>query len=235
MDATEELLECQLQFFEMTSSRGRPTHAITPNRRGVRAREAVLDAAERLIAQHGYDAATIAALVAEAGVPSSSIYHYFGSKQGVLLAAVERGAERFFHELPAVGRRSGSEREHVQALLDTVQAVLRRHPDFPCIVVALATQPPGPGRDEFNRVVGDVRELALQRLRREMHVAFGLDPAGAGADGLARFALAAFVGAVVADGSRSARAPADVLAHLPAALVAARRQMGPAGVADALT
>ena len=82
---------------------------VTPNRRGARSREAVLDAAERLIADQGYDAATIAALVDEAGLPASSIYHYFGSKQGVLLAVMERGAERYFASLPDFERRDGSE------------------------------------------------------------------------------------------------------------------------------
>ena len=79
----------------MTTSAPRTTADVTPNRRGARSREAVLDAAERLIAAHGYDAATVAALVKEAGLPASSIYHYFGSKEGVLVAVMERGAERF--------------------------------------------------------------------------------------------------------------------------------------------
>ena len=55
---------------------------------------------------------------------------------------------------------------------------------------------------------------------------------GALAQGLlARFGLAALAGAVISDRSHSAPAPGQVLEHLPAALVAARRQMGPAGVA----
>jgi AcrR family transcriptional regulator len=78
----------------MTGSTGRAAHDITPNRRGARSREAVLDAAERLIAQHGYKAATVAALVEEAGVAASSIYHHFDCKQGVVLATLERVAER---------------------------------------------------------------------------------------------------------------------------------------------
>jgi AcrR family transcriptional regulator len=131
----------------MPASAERATHAVTPNRRGARSREAVLDAADRLIARHGCAAATVAALVEEAGVSPSSIYHHFGSKQGVVLG----------------------------------------------------------------------------RLRQEMHVAFGLDPAGAVADRLARFTLAALAGAVIADGSDRAVAVRDVLEHLPAALVAARR------------
>src|SRR6188472_3606000 len=92
----------------------------TPNKRGTRSREVVLDAAERLMAEHGYEAATVAALVDEAGIPPSSIYHYFGSKEGVLLAVMERGAMRFFEALPEVDRRIGSQAEHVRTVVQTV-------------------------------------------------------------------------------------------------------------------
>ena len=107
----------------------RPT--VTPNRRGTRSREAVLDAAERLMAEHGYEAATVAALVDEAGVPASSIYHYFGSKEGVLLAVMERGAEQFFEALPDLDRRLGSQAEHLGALVETVADDARAEPGLP--------------------------------------------------------------------------------------------------------
>ncbi len=67
---------------------------VTPNRRGVKSRELVLDAAERVMAEHGFEAATLACVVTEAGIPMSSVYHYFGSKDGILLAVMKRGADR---------------------------------------------------------------------------------------------------------------------------------------------
>ena len=73
---------------------------VMPNRRGVKSRELVLDAAERVMAEHGFEAATLARVVEEAGIPMSSVYHYFGSKDGILLAVMERGADRFFADLP---------------------------------------------------------------------------------------------------------------------------------------
>ena len=81
---------------------------VTPNRRGVRSRELVLDAAERVMAEHGFEAATLARVVTEAGIPMSSVYHYFGSKDGILLAVMERGADRFFTGLPDLTRRPGA-------------------------------------------------------------------------------------------------------------------------------
>jgi AcrR family transcriptional regulator len=186
----------------------------------------VLDAAERLIAEHGYEAATVAALVKEAGIPASSIYHYFGSKEGVLLAVMERGAERFFDELPVADRRVGSQHDHLRALLDAVTSTLDRHPDFLRILVVLAAQPPHAGAGEVHRVVNRVRELALVRLREQMHVAFGLAPEGPEADHIARFWLAALDGAFVAHQSQPAIALRDMLEHLPAAVIAVRRELG---------
>jgi AcrR family transcriptional regulator len=198
----------------------------TPNRRGVRSREAVLDAAERLMAEQGYEAATVARLVDEAGVPASSIYHYFGSKEGVLLAVMERGADRFFEALPRVDRRIGSQADHLQALFSTAAATLERHPDFLRILVVMAAQPINAGQGEVHTVVNRVREMALVRLRGQMGIVFGVDPEGDGADHLARFALAAVDGAFVAHQSLPEVSLAGLLEHLPAAVIAVRRELG---------
>ena len=203
-----------------------PKAEVTPNRRGARSREAVLDAAERLIAEHGFEAATVGALVKAAGIPASSIYHYFGSKDGVLLAVMERGAQRYFAELQLPERRLGSPREHLRILLEAATATLERHPDFLRILVVMAVQPSAAGDGEVHRVVERVRELALQRLREQMHVVFGLDPASDEADHLARFWLSASDGAFVAHQSHPQRSVADLLGHLPDALIAVRRALG---------
>jgi AcrR family transcriptional regulator len=199
--------------------------AVVPNRRGSRSREAVLDAAERLMAEHGYEAATVAGLVEEAGVPPSSIYHYFGSKEGVLLAVMERGAERFFESLPIPERRLGSQVAHLHAVVEAVCTSLERNPDFLRILVVMATQPVDAAGDEVHRVVNRVREMALSRLREQMEIVFGVDAAGAAADQLARFALAAFDGAFVASQASRGVHLRELLSQLPAALKAVDRNL----------
>lgn len=62
---------------------------------GDRSREEILDCASRLMATRGYDGTTISALCKESGLPASSIYYHFASKEGVLRAVMERGATRF--------------------------------------------------------------------------------------------------------------------------------------------
>ena len=185
----------------------------------------MLDAAERLMAEQGYEAASVSALVKRAGIPPSSIYHYFGSKEGVLLAVMERGAERFFSALPEIGRRQGSRIEHLGALFDTVAATLERHPDFLRLLVVMAAQPINAGEGEVHRVVNRVRERALVLLRGQMQIVFDVEPTGEVADQLARFALAAIDGAFVAHQSEPRVKLDQLLEHLPAALVAVAREL----------
>lgn len=68
---------------------------------GEQSRELILDATERLMATKGYAATSISDLRKACGLPASSIYWHFGSKEGVLAAVMERGAERYFAAIPA--------------------------------------------------------------------------------------------------------------------------------------
>ncbi len=199
--------------------------AVTPNRRGVKSRALVLDAAERVMAADGFEAATIARVVEEAGVPLSSVYHYFGSKDGVLLAVMERGAERFFADLPEADSRVGRAGDHLRRVVVTVVQALERHPNFLRLLVAFAVQPSGAGNGQIDAVVGRVRDVALNRLRKQIALAFQDDPRGATTDQLARFALAAFDGAFVASQSDRGVTLQSVLEPLAASLVAARREL----------
>ena len=199
---------------------------VTPNRRGERSREAVLDAAERVMAERGFEAATVASLVEEAGVPASSIYHYFGSKEGVLLAVMERGAERFHEALPEPTERRGSQAEHLRGLLASIAEGLERRPHFLRLILVMATQPRAYGNSSVDVVVERVRELALTRLRNQMKITFGISPDQQPADHLARFTLAAIEGAFVATQADSRVSLGDVFEHLPTALIAIRRELG---------
>lgn len=195
---------------------------VTPNRRGLRSREVVLDAAERLMAEQGYEAATVAAIVERSGIPMSSVYHYFGSKDGVLLAVMERGAERFFAALPDLDPQGPTEPiAQITRVLAESGAALQEHPDFLRLLVVLATQPPTGAESEVREVVGRVREVALGILRAQLAAVFAIDAGGTEADGLARFALAAIDGAFVAHQADPGVAIAEVLRPLPVALVAA--------------
>jgi AcrR family transcriptional regulator len=194
--------------------------AVTPNKRGARSRQIVLDAAERVIALHGYATASLASIVEEAGIPMSSMYHYFGSKEGVLLAVMERGAERLYAALPEISQRSGSAEEHLTAMVDTLVAALEKHSDFLRLVIVMEVQPPPDTAVEVQMVVRRMRDQALRRLREQIAIAFGISPRSAVAKRLGQFALAAIDGAFVgAQGDRRVTL-GHLLRYLPEALVA---------------
>ena len=182
---------------------------VTPNRRGLKSRELVLDAAERVMAEHGFEAATLARVVEESGVPMSSVYHYYGSKDGMLLAVMERGAERFFADLASSDRRFGRPTQHLATVISATVQALERHPDFLRWLIVFAAQPPAAAHSGVGEVVGRIRELA------------------AATDQLARLTLAAFDGAFVASQSDPAVTLDRLLEPLAPALVAARRALRP--------
>jgi AcrR family transcriptional regulator len=197
--------------------------AVTPNRRGVKSRELVLDAAERVMATEGFEAATINRIVDEAGVPLSSVYHFYGSKDGVLLAVMQRGAERFFTDIPDYDRRSGTAAEHLRLVVFEAVDALERHPNFLRLIIAFAMQPPRSGDGEISEVVRQVRELALKRLRRQISIAFDDNVRSRVVDRVARLALAAVDGAFIAASADPTITLAQILEFLPDALVAARQ------------
>jgi AcrR family transcriptional regulator len=209
----------------MSDQRG----SVTPNRRGVKSRELVLDAAERVMATEGFEAATIARVVDEAGVPLSSVYHYYGSKDGVLLAVMQRGAERFFADVPDYDQRSGTAVEHLRLVVFEAVDALDRHPNFLRLIIAFAVQPPRSGEGEISDVVRHVRELALKRLRRQIAIACDDHARSRVVDRVARLALAAIDGAFVAASADRSITLAQILEPLPDALVAARRALLPKG------
>src|SRR5271165_1835808 len=197
---------------------------VTPNRRGMRSRELVLDAAGRVMAEHGFEAATLARVVEEAGIPMSSVYHYFGSKEGILLAVMERGADRFFADLPDLTRRPGDPaQEHLARTVSAATRTLEGHPDFLRLLIVFAVQPPATGEGEIQAVVRRIREHALELLRAQIAAAFGDDPRSPVTDLLARFALAAIDGAFVACQADPRASLGQLLQPLSAAITASRR------------
>jgi AcrR family transcriptional regulator len=198
---------------------------VRPNRRGVRSRELFLDAAEHVMAEQGFEAATLARVVEEAGIPMSSAYHYYGSKEGILLAVMERGAERFFADLPDWNRRIGRPANYLATVLSTAARTLERHPSFLRLLIVFAVQPPAVAGGDIEVVVARVRRLGLDRLREQLAIAFGDDPDSPTTIRLARIALAAIDGAFVASQADAGVTLEELLEPLVPAVVAARRAL----------
>ena len=177
------------------------------------------------MAEDGFEAATVARVVEEAGIPLSSVYHYYGSKDRILLAVMERGAERFFDDLPIPNQRLGRPATHLATVVSTVARALERHPNFLRLLIVFAVQPPARAGSEIEAVVTRVRRLGLDRLREQIALAFGDNPNSPVAVRLAQIALAAIDGAFVASQADPAVRLEELLEPLAPAVVGARRAL----------
>lgn len=72
-----------------------------PNVRGELSREVILDAAERHFGEFGYRGSSTAAIAAEAGISDPGLLHHFGSKDGLLMALLNRRYSRDGEKLRA--------------------------------------------------------------------------------------------------------------------------------------
>jgi AcrR family transcriptional regulator len=61
-------------------------------------------AAERLFSERGYHGVSMDQIAAASGISKPMLYDYFGSKEGLLLACVERARGRLFEEIAAAVR-----------------------------------------------------------------------------------------------------------------------------------
>ncbi len=138
---------------------------------------------------------------------------------------MERGADRFFADLPDLTRRPGRPAQHLARVVSAAVRTLDRHADFLRLLIVFAAQPPAAGQGEIQAVVRRVRGHALDLLRTQIAAAFGDNPASPVTDQLARFALAAIDGAFVACQTDRETTLGQLLEPLAPSLVASRRAL----------
>jgi AcrR family transcriptional regulator len=167
--------------------------------RGERSRQAILDAAEELLAGEGYAGMSIARLEQASGLPASSIYWHFGNKEGVALAVMERGAERFLSTYEQVEHTQGTPIERVRAILDYSAEQTINHPLFLRLLISMSFQQ---GANEQTRaVIERVRARGLE-LSKETALliadAVGQDINDTTADAIGRLMMSVADGLVLA-------------------------------------
>jgi AcrR family transcriptional regulator len=85
-------------------------------------REELLDITFDLCRSHGYAAIRVEQIVQAAGVAKGTFYHYFGSKDAVLEALVERFGDSLFGNLRDAAARPGTACQRLQAVMDAAAA-----------------------------------------------------------------------------------------------------------------
>jgi AcrR family transcriptional regulator len=185
-------------------------------------RDQILDALERCVAARGLEGTSLDAVAAEAGVARPVIRHYFGNRDALLAAAVERAVAAYraeldhaIAELPAEGR--------LDAFLDHLfVGDFSRHADrdqlFRSLFAAIASE--------------TTRALLLDTYRRFEDVCFAELRAAAPATDAAQLRSAAYALVCLAErnadflaigfGGDRARAARAAAAELVRALIPAR-------------
>lgn len=151
---------------------------------GADTRAAILDAAVRQFAAHGYGGASLRAIAADAGVDQKLIAHYFDTKHGLFTAAMQLPV----NPAELLPRLLDGDRDSVGERIATVVVGILEEPAtrerMLAVVRAAASQP-------------EIANMLREFLEREV-----LGPAGAklGPDGPRRIALTAsqFVGLALA-------------------------------------
>jgi AcrR family transcriptional regulator len=143
-----------------------------PRAPGERSRRRVLEQATRLATIEGLDGLSIGRLADTTGMPKSSVYVLFGSKQELQLATIDAARTSFVAEVitPALARAAG--RERLLALCDGFLSYVERRV-FPggCFFVATSAElggRAGPVHDRVAAYQRQWREL-LQHTAREAH------------------------------------------------------------------
>jgi AcrR family transcriptional regulator len=72
-------------------------------------------AAERLFSEHGYHGVSMDAIATASGISKPMLYEYFGSKEGLFLACVERARGRLFEEIAAAVRGAAEAEDALRA------------------------------------------------------------------------------------------------------------------------
>ena len=82
-------------------------------------RDAILDAAERLLARYGYRKMTMDDLAREAGIGKGTTYLHFPSKQEVVLCSIDRIVDRLLEQLRAIAQSDDAPAGKVRKLFGT--------------------------------------------------------------------------------------------------------------------
>lgn len=98
------------------------------------AREQIMEAADRLFGEVGFDAATTREIALQSGVNKALIHYHFKSKEALLEALLDRYYENLNRTLLRALEQNGTPRERMVRLIDAYIDFLRANRNFSRIV-----------------------------------------------------------------------------------------------------
>jgi len=107
--------------------------------RGARSRARIREAARALFQERGFDAATLRAIAARAGMGASSVYRHVQSKHELLVLELADLQEEAWLDFRSRDIRTAATRERVQKFFQIQHELLARHPDLTVIAIRATT------------------------------------------------------------------------------------------------
>lgn len=127
-------------------------------------REVILENAARLLVKSSAGGMAMSELVKATGVPASSIYWHFGSKEGVISAVVETGVHRWLQQFPELSLSPEMNEEQIRSALTPIVTSLIKDSQFVRLLLKVGL--------EFSEADNDCFKI-VQRARTEV-VSYGV-------------------------------------------------------------
>ena len=136
----------------------------------------MLEVAERAFAERGFHAASVDAIAEASGITKPMVYAYFGSKEGLYRACMQRARMRLLEALrDGVETSAAPDQQLWHGLLAVFTFVEREHDSW-AILLGEVTQGTGPFAQDGAAVRRELADLIAELLRRAA-THEGLDPA----------------------------------------------------------
>ena len=107
-----------------------------------RTNDRILQKALELFSNKGYDATSVREICEAAGITKPTLYHFYGSKEGVYRAIVEGALERFRSDMVQALDGEGSLRDRLVRMARAYVGATLREPDLARFIMALIHNPP---------------------------------------------------------------------------------------------
>ncbi|HSD66437.1 MAG TPA: TetR/AcrR family transcriptional regulator [Vicinamibacteria bacterium] len=108
----------------------------------LRSNDRILKKALELFSEKGYDATSVREICEAAGITKPTLYHFYGSKEGVYRAIVDGALERFQRDVIRSLGGQGSLRDRLVRMARTYVEGTLREPDLSRFVMALIHNSP---------------------------------------------------------------------------------------------
>jgi AcrR family transcriptional regulator len=199
----------------MAAAKARRNAAPRPVKRKIRAhgeesRQRILAAATQIAGERGYDGTSVALVSERSGLPASSIYWHFESKDRLIAAVIERSFDRWLERMHAWMRpREGANQEDVfVAAIRRTAAALTEAPDFLRLGLMLVLER-RPQEATARRMFLQVRERAYKGMLASYEAFFAGSLEAADVRALATLTMAAADGLFIAHEVEPARVDLD--------------------------